>query len=144
MSELCGHLFGGARRAVVLVRVGCVLRGGGAGGFGDAGNEALDQLDRAFHGAAGVGADVFVGREGDHEAEDASGGIAGSDGYGWGCGVVLICRVHVFYLFRALRPFTKKRGDCGRPVGVVFRGHHLSRPPHQSRAVKGEVTETRH
>ena len=24
------------------------------------------------------------------------------------------------------------------------RGHHLSRPPHQSRAVKGEVTETRH
>ena len=117
---------------------------GGAGGLGDAGNEALDQLDRAFHGAAGVGADVFVGREGDHEAEDASGWIAGSDGYGWGCGVVLICRVHVFYLFRALRPFTKKRGDCGRPVGVVFRGHHLSRPPHQSRAVKGEGTETRH
>jgi hypothetical protein len=32
----------------------------------------------------------------------------------------LICRVHVFSLFRALRPFTKKRGDCGRPVGVVF------------------------
>jgi hypothetical protein len=55
----------------------------------------------------------------------------------------LICRVHVFYLFRALRPFTKKRGDCGRPVGVVFRGHHLSRPPHQSRAVKGEGTGTR-
>jgi hypothetical protein len=84
-----------------------------------------------------------MGREGDHEAEDASGGIAGSEGYGRGCDVVLICRVHVFYLFRALRPFTKKRGDCGRPVGVVFRGHHLSRPPHQSRAVKGEVTETR-
>ena len=117
--------------------------GGGAGGLGDAGNEALDQLDRAFHGAAGVGADILVGREGDHEVEDALRGIAGSDGYGRGCDVVLICRVHVFYLFRALRPFTKKRGDCGRPVGVVFRGHHLSRPPHQSRAVKGEGTGTR-
>ena len=55
MSNLCGHLFGGARRAVVLVRVGCVLRDGGAGGLGDAGIETLDQLDRAFHGAAGVG-----------------------------------------------------------------------------------------
>ena len=57
----------------------------GRAGLGDAGNETFDQLDRAFHGAAGVGADVFVGREGDHEAEDASGGIAGSDGDGWGC-----------------------------------------------------------
>jgi phage-related minor tail protein len=85
MSDLCGHLFGGARRAVVLVRVGFGFRGGGAGGLGDAGNEPLDQLDRAFQGAAGVGADVFVGREGDHEA---SGGIAGSDGYGWGCCVM--------------------------------------------------------
>jgi hypothetical protein len=55
----------------------------------------------------------------------------------------LICRVHIFYLFRALRPFTEKRGDSGRPVGVIFRGHHLSRPPDKSRAVKGEVTETR-
>ena len=64
-SDLCGHLFGGARRAVVLVRVGFGLRGGGAGGLGDAGNEALDQLDRTLQGAAGVAADVFVGREGD-------------------------------------------------------------------------------
>ena len=85
MSDLCGHLFGGARRAVVLVRVGFGLRGGGAGGLGDAGNEAFDQLDRAFHGAAGVGADVFVGRQGDHEVEDAFSRIAGSDGYGGGC-----------------------------------------------------------
>ena len=84
-GDLVRHLFGGARRAVVLVRVAFGLRGGGAGGLGDAGNEALDQLDGAFHGAAGVGADVFVGGEGDHEAEDASGGIAGSDGYGGGC-----------------------------------------------------------
>ena len=29
--DLCGHLFGGARRAVVLVRVGGALRGGRAG-----------------------------------------------------------------------------------------------------------------
>jgi hypothetical protein len=33
MSDLCGHLFGGARRAVVLVRVGLGLQGGGAGGL---------------------------------------------------------------------------------------------------------------
>ena len=63
--DLCSHLFGGARRAVVLVRVGFGLRGGGAGGLGDAGNETLDQFDRAFHGAAGVsalaGASVDVG-----------------------------------------------------------------------------------
>ena len=52
MSDLCGHLFGGARRAVILVRVGAHLRGGGAGGLGDAGNEALGQLDRTFQGAA--------------------------------------------------------------------------------------------
>ena len=51
--DLCRHLFGGARRAVALVRVGFGLRAGGAGGLGDAGNEALGQLDRAFHGAAG-------------------------------------------------------------------------------------------
>ena len=89
MSDLCGHLFGGARRAVVLVRVGFGLRGGGAGGLGDAGNEALDQLDRTLHGAAGVGADVLVGREGDHEVEDAPGGIAGSDGDGWSCCTLL-------------------------------------------------------
>src|SRR5437870_2293262 len=37
-----------------------------------------------------------------------------------------------------LCPFTKKRGGRGRPVGVVFRGHHVFRPPRQSRAVKGE------
>ena len=54
MSDLCGHLFGGARRAVVLVRVGFGLRGGGAGGLGDAGNEALGQLDRTLQGTAGV------------------------------------------------------------------------------------------
>jgi len=35
MSGLCGHLFGGARRTVVLVRAG--------GGLGDAGNEAMGQ-----------------------------------------------------------------------------------------------------
>jgi hypothetical protein len=28
-----------------------------------------------------------MGREGDHEGEDALSGIAGSDGYGWGCDV---------------------------------------------------------
>ena len=42
MSDLCGHLFGGARHAVVLVRVGFGLVGG-AGGLGDAGNEAVGQ-----------------------------------------------------------------------------------------------------
>jgi hypothetical protein len=52
---------------------------------GQAGDETLDQLDRTFHGAAGVGADILVGCEGDHEVEDALSGIAGSDGYGWGC-----------------------------------------------------------
>ena len=31
--------------------------GGGAGGFGDAGNEALDRLDRTLQGAAGVAPD---------------------------------------------------------------------------------------
>ena len=41
-SDLCGHLFGGARRAIVLVRVGFGLVGG-AGGLGDAGNEAVGQ-----------------------------------------------------------------------------------------------------
>jgi hypothetical protein len=67
---------------------------GGQGGFGlwgrraglgDAGNEALGQLDRTLQGAAGVAADVFVGREGDHEVEDAPSGIAGSDGDGGSC-----------------------------------------------------------
>ena len=47
-GDLVRHLFGGARRAVVLVRFGFGLPGGGAGGLGDAGNEALGQLDRAF------------------------------------------------------------------------------------------------
>jgi len=36
------------------------------------------QLDGAFHGAAGVGADVFVGREGDREVEDAPNRIGGN------------------------------------------------------------------
>ena len=107
-SGLCGHLFGGARRAVVLVRVGLGLLVG-LRGLGDAGNETLDQLDGTLHGAAGVGADVFVGREGDHEAEDASGGIAGSDGDGRGCCiVVLICRVHVFLFVSGSSPFHQK------------------------------------
>jgi len=44
-SDLGGHLFGGARRAVLLVRVGFGLRGGGAGGLGDARNEAVGQLN---------------------------------------------------------------------------------------------------
>ena len=83
-------MFGGARRAVVAMGVCVGLRGGGTGGLDDAGNEALGQLDRAFHGAAGVAANVFVGREGDHEVEDALSGIAGSDGYGWGCDVVVL------------------------------------------------------
>ena len=76
-------------------------------GLDDAGNEALGQLDRTLHGAAGVAADVFVGREGDHEVEDAPSGIAGSDGDGWGCCrvVVLICRVHVFLFVSGSSPF---------------------------------------
>ena len=50
-SDLCGHLFGGARRAVV--RCGLVSGSGRrGGGLGDAGNETLDQLDRTLHGAA--------------------------------------------------------------------------------------------
>jgi hypothetical protein len=53
LPGLCGQMFGGARRAVVLVRVPFCLRGGGAGRFGDAGNEALGQLDRTLQGAAG-------------------------------------------------------------------------------------------
>ena len=56
MSDLCGHLFGGARRAVVLVRVGFGLRGGGAGGFGNAGNEAEGQA-RGFSGDEAVQGD---------------------------------------------------------------------------------------
>ena len=43
-----------------------------------------------------------------------------------------------FFCCGLLCPFTKKRGGRGRPVGVVFRGHHVFRPPRQSRAVKGE------
>ena len=89
--------FGGARRAVVLVRVGFGLRGGGAGGLGDAGNEALDQLDRAFHGAAGVGAGVLEGGKGDHEGKDAPSWIAGSDGDGGSGDVVDILSVHILY-----------------------------------------------
>ena len=80
--------------------------GGGAGGLGDAGNETLDQLDRTLHGAAGIGADVFVGREGDHEVEDALGGIAGSDCYRGSCcvvGVVVLMFFICFGLF-ALSP----------------------------------------
>ena len=53
-SDLCGHLFGGARRAIVLVRVGFGLRGRGAGGLGDLSNEPLDQLDRDCHEPAGI------------------------------------------------------------------------------------------
>ena len=41
-SDSYGHLFGGARRDVALVRVGFGLVGG-AGGLGDAGNEAVGQ-----------------------------------------------------------------------------------------------------
>jgi len=33
MSDLCGHMFGGAQRTVGLVRVGFGLGGGGAGGI---------------------------------------------------------------------------------------------------------------
>jgi len=51
MSDLCGHLFGGARRTVVLVRGGFGVRGGGAGGLGAAGKEALGQCDGALVGA---------------------------------------------------------------------------------------------
>jgi len=51
-GDLGRHLFCGARRAVVLVRVSFGLRGGGAGGLGDAGNETLDQLGGTLQGAA--------------------------------------------------------------------------------------------
>ena len=96
------HRFGSGSRG------GFGLRGRRAG-LDDAGNEALSQLDRTLHGAAGVAADVFVGREGDHEVEDAPSGIAGSDGYGWGCCyVVLICRVHVFLFVSGSSPFHQK------------------------------------
>ena len=45
-AATCSAVRGGPS---VLVRVGGVLGGGGAGGFGDAGNETLDQFDGAFH-----------------------------------------------------------------------------------------------
>lgn len=63
MSVLCGHLFGGAGRAVVLVRVGFDIQAGGAGGPGDAGDEPLGQLGGIFQGGAGVALDVLEGGE---------------------------------------------------------------------------------
>ena len=46
-----------------------LLRGEGPG-LGDAGDEALGQLGGTLQGAAGVGADVLEGGEGNHEGED--------------------------------------------------------------------------
>ena len=72
MSDLRGHRLGSGR--------GLLLGLGGGAGLGDAGNEALGQLGGTLQGAAGIGADVLEGGEGDHEGEDAPGWIAGSDG----------------------------------------------------------------
>ena len=100
MSDLCGH-------RLELGHWGGLGGLGGGAGLGDAGNEALDQLGGTLQGAAGVGADVLEGGEGDHEGEDAAAGIAGSNGDG-GSGEVLVdvCSVHnLFHLFRASLPF---------------------------------------
>ncbi len=55
---------------------GLRLRGGGPG-LGDAGDKPLGQLGGTLEGAAGIGADILEGGEGDHEGEDAPGGISG-------------------------------------------------------------------
>ena len=103
------HRFGSGCRG------GFGLRGR-AGGFGDAGNEAFDQLGGTFQGAAGVGAGVLEGGKGDHEGEDAPGWIAGSDGDG-GSGDVVLCSVHIFICFGLLCPFTEERGDVRAASG---------------------------
>jgi hypothetical protein len=56
-----------------------------------------------------------------------------------GAAVLLSFVAFMFFIcFGLLCPFAKKRGVRSRPVGAVFRGHHLSWPPRESRAVKGE------
>jgi hypothetical protein len=52
MSDLCGHMFGGARRAVVLVGVGLGLRGGEADGDQNKGS-ALGSRRRETENAEG-------------------------------------------------------------------------------------------
>ena len=139
-GDLGRHLFGGARRAVVVVRVGGIFRVFGLGGLGDAGDEALGQLDRALHGAAGIGADFLEGGKGDHEVQDAPSWIAGSDGDGGSCGVVVvICRVHVFLIcFGLLCPFTlKSAAGAGGQWEWSSEGTTVFAPRWHS-AVKGE------
>jgi len=105
-SDLCGHRLGGAGRAVVLVRVVRGLLGGGAG-LGDAGNEALGQFEGTLQGAAGIGADVLEGGEGDHEEEDAPARVAGSNGDGGSCDVVILS-VHVFLFVAGFFALSRK------------------------------------
>ncbi len=88
MCDLRGHRLG-------LGRGGGLGLGGGAG-LGDAGDEPLGQLGGTLQGAAGIGADVLEGGEGDHEGEDAPARIAGSDSDGGSCDVVILS-VHVFF-----------------------------------------------
>jgi len=81
-------------------RVGFGL-GGGAGGFGDAGNEALDQLDRAFHGAAvQLHADAGAGTYQVQRAETAALPVRALDARrtaGYCVENTMICH-HLFYI----------------------------------------------
>ena len=120
------------RKSPAWVAGEVVLLGGRGDGFDDAGDEALGQGGGLLEGAAGVGADVLVGGEGDHEEEDALGGVAGSDGDGGGGGVVGWCFLVfiVFFCFGLFALSPKERGDAGRRGEVAFRrGPHFVPPP---------------
>ena len=80
-----------------------LLRGGGPR-LGDAGDEAVGQPGSTLEGAAGVGADALEGGEGNHEGKDAPSWIAGSDGDGWRCDVVVV----FVALFQSSLPFTAR------------------------------------
>ena len=91
-----------------------------------AGDEALHQLGRGPERAARIRAGVAVGGDGDHVEDDAFGRIAGRDGDGWGCDVVVcIGRVHVFLFVSGSSPFSSEEdGGRGRPMGGIYGGHH--------------------
>jgi len=71
MFGLRRHRFGNGGRG------GFGLRGRRAG-FGDAGNEALGQLDRTLQGAAGVTADVLEGGRGTTKLRTPRAGLRGA------------------------------------------------------------------
>jgi len=79
-------------RATAKLQVNEAISGDGTGAGAELPTETdhAQALPRTVEGAAGVGAGVLEGSEGDHEGADAPNWIAGSDGDRGSCDVVLI------------------------------------------------------